>query len=74
MVIWSKKCPESNHFHHKCNHCKGEWCEATFESEASEMKEMLEHVFDMCDNNAIGESDIVNFYRIRKIEEVMEGT
>jgi len=38
------------------------------------MKEMLEHVFDMCDNNAIGESDIVNFYRIRKIEEVMEGT
>jgi hypothetical protein len=72
LHLWGPRCPEAEHFHRSCVYCNGEWCEATLEANKSEILEMLDHAFDMCDRALMEESDIVNHYKLRTIKSVMD--
>ena len=71
FVIWGPKCPKVEHFHHKCVHCGGTWCEAPAERHKEEVKALLESMLEMCSQEGMTEEDIINAYRTKIIGDVM---
>lgn len=65
------KCPELEHFHHKCVRCNGEWCESTYHMLPNEVKIMIAETFNFAEKAGLTEEDIVNIWRIRLIKQTM---
>jgi hypothetical protein len=72
FVVFGKKCPVAEHFHHSCKSCGGQWCESTMEDDALKLKESLKVYFQKCLKADVKEEEITDIWRTEVISSVMK--